>query len=194
MAGVGESAAWREPNPLVAARLEEVFAACFASRLQTRLQGGAEEPLYQPAQSPGQANVIYYRADYFASALHEIAHWCIAGAERRQLLDFGYWYAPDGRTAAQQHAFEAVECKPQALEWLFARACGSRFKLSADNLDANSGRIPDASSFRRQVFQQALLWQQALPQRAAEFYQGLCVEFGTTTAVGKLSLSLAELQ
>ena len=111
-----------------------------------------------------------------------------------RLLDFGYWYAPEGRTAAQQHAFEAVECKPQAMEWLFARACGSRFKLSVDNLDPNSGSIPDTSGFRRQVFEQALLWQQALPQRAAEFYQGLCREFGTTTAVEKLSLSLAELQ
>lgn len=194
MAGVGDSAAWYEPTPLVARRLEAVFAACFASRLQTRLEGGAEEPLYQPAQSPEQANVIYYRADYFASALHEIAHWCIAGTERRKLVDFGYWYAPEGRTAAQQHAFEAVECKPQAMEWLFARACGSHFKLSADNLDANSGSIPDASGFRRQVYQQALVWQQALPQRAAEFYQGLCREFGTTTTVEKLSLSLAELQ
>jgi elongation factor P hydroxylase len=193
MAGVGESAVWHDPDPLVATRLEAVFAACFASRLQTRLEGGAGEPLYQPAQSPGQASVIYYRADYFASALHEIAHWCIAGTERRKLLDFGYWYAPDGRTAAQQHAFEAVECKPQAMEWLFARACGSRFKLSADNLDPNSGNIPDTSGFRRQVYRQAVLWQQALPQRAAEFYQGLCREFGTTTAVEKLSLSLTEL-
>ena len=194
MAGVGESAAGHESNPLIARRLEVVFAACFASRLQTRLEGGAEEPLYQPAQSPGQANVIYYRADYFASALHEIAHWCIAGTERRKLVDFGYWYAPDGRTAAQQHAFEAVECKPQAMEWLFARACGSRFKLSVDNLDANSGSMPDTCDFSRQVYQQAVVWQQALPQRAAEFYQGLCSEFGTTAAVEKLSLSLAELQ
>lgn len=194
MAAVGDPAVWPAPGPMVAMRLEQVFAACFAGRWQTRLEGGVEEPLYQPAQNPGEANVIYYRADYFASALHEVAHWCIAGSQRRKLLDFGYWYAPDGRTATQQRAFEAVECKPQALEWLFARACGSRFRLSADNLDPEAGNMPDTSGFGRQVYQQARLWQQDLPPRAALFYQALCVEFGTSTPVEQLSLSLAELE
>ena len=99
-------------------RLEQVFMRCFGSSLCTRLQGGAAEPLYQPATLEGDYHVLYYRADYFASALHEVAHWCIAGEIRRQQTDFGYWYAPDGRSPAQQRAFERVECRPQALEWM----------------------------------------------------------------------------
>ncbi len=50
----------------------------------------------------------------FASALHEISHWCIAGKARRELVDFGYWYCPDGRDAMTQSQFEDVEVKPQA--------------------------------------------------------------------------------
>jgi elongation factor P hydroxylase len=100
-------------------------------------------------------HLLWYREDYFASALHEVAHWCIAGEQRRQQLDFGYWYAPDGRSPEQQGAFEAVEYKPQALEWFFSLACGYRFRLSADNLGMPGGEMPDASEFRGRVCEQA---------------------------------------
>ena len=46
-------------------------------------------------------------------------HWCLAGTRRRQRVDYGYWYAPEGRDEAQQAAFFAVEAAPQALESLF---------------------------------------------------------------------------
>ena len=91
-----------------AQRLEAVFGACFAARWRTRLVGGAGEPFYQPARSAGEYHLLHYRLDYFASALHEVAHWCIAGTRRRRLPDFGYWYAPDGREPVQQRAFEAL--------------------------------------------------------------------------------------
>ena len=87
-------------------RLEFVFNQCFAATEHTQLRGGAEEPLYQPASGAGGMHLLFYREDYFASALHEIAHWCIAGSARRRMVDFGYWYAPDGRDAQQQAAFE----------------------------------------------------------------------------------------
>ena len=63
-----------------AARIEEVFADCFYEDYGTRLQGGASEPLYRP--SSGGDAVIFYREDFAASALHEVAHWCIAGVGR----------------------------------------------------------------------------------------------------------------
>lgn len=44
------------------------------------------------------------------------------GEKRRQLVDFGYWYAPDGRSAEQQELFQAVEVKPQAMEWILSPA------------------------------------------------------------------------
>ena len=176
-------------------RLERIFAACFLESCCTRLAGGAREPLYQPAEKAGDLHLLWYRDDYFASALHETAHWCIAGKARREQTDFGYWYAPDGRSHAQQQAFEAAESKPQALEWLFSRACGFSFRLSADNLNGLDGSVPDNGDFRLRVFTQARYWQeQGLPARAAQFYRALCSEFGTTQAVADLHLTADELR
>jgi elongation factor P hydroxylase len=183
------------PDVFAAARLERVFNECFTASWNTRLVGGAEEPLYQPAQDSSGQHVLRYRADYFASALHEVAHWCIAGERRRRLLDFGYWYAPEGRDLSQQRAFEAVECKPQALEWFFSRACGYRFRVSADNLELAAQLAIDALEFQGGVLRQAQLWQsQGLPLRAGLFYRALCAEFATTVSAEHLLFSLADLQ
>ncbi len=174
-------------------QLELIFDGCFADSENTRLYGGANEPLYQPAPSPSEVNRLYYREDYFASALHEISHWCIAGVERRKSVDFGYWYAPEGRNAEQQSAFEAVEVKPQALEWLFSRACGYRFRVSVDNF-TDCGALPDTTDFCARVFEQARLWQQTgLPARADQFFQSLSAHFGTGATPGQLVLSPEEL-
>jgi hypothetical protein len=174
-------------------RLEQVFARCFGARWRTRLVGGADEPFYQPAAGVQEEHLLYYRHDYFASALHEVAHWCIAGERRRQQADFGYWYAPDGRSPAQQAAFEKVESKPQALEWLFARACGYPFCISVDNLGAPGGE-PDTGPFKRQVLAQAQLWQrQGLPRRGGQFFAALATEFATGLQPEQLELELAGL-
>lgn len=160
-------------------RLEHVFERCFLAQEHTRLVGGAQEPFYQPAATPGTPHLLYYREDYFASALHEVSHWCIAGRQRRQLPDFGYWYAPEGRNPEQQRAFEAVEVKPQALEWYFSQACGFPFRVSVDNLDPLTGALPDTRDFRRRLARQARQWQiTALPVRAERFFRALVVEFG----------------
>ena len=177
-----------------ASRLEQVFNDCFVASLSTRLCGGAAEPLYQPACGDQGMHVLHFREDYFASALHEIAHWCIAGPQRRLQVDFGYWYAPDGRNNAQQCAFEAVEYKPQALEWFFCKACDYRFRLSMDNLDEANGGLPDTSAFQQRVLSQAQRWQQdGLPDRAALFYAALCREFGSGEAVSELRFERSEL-
>jgi elongation factor P hydroxylase len=170
-------------------RLESVFANCFADRWRTVLRGGADEPYYQPAADQQGSHLLHYRHDFFASALHEVAHWCIAGEQRLQLADFGYWYAPDGRDVAQQRAFEAAEVKPQALEWLFSLACGYRFSVSVDNLGAAGGDY-DTAPFRQQVLAQAQSWQRVgMPQRAQMFFTTLSKEFGTGLKTGELKLS-----
>lgn len=133
MSGTPQAASPATDRGHHSADLELVFADCFRARWRTRLEGGAAEPLYLPAAADG-LHQLCYRADYFASALHETAHWCIAGPARRLRIDFGYWYRPDGRDASAQHAFEAVEARPQALEWIFSVAAGYRFRPSADNL------------------------------------------------------------
>lgn len=63
----------------------------------------------------------------------------MAGARRRRLDDYGYWYAPDGRDAAAQAEFLRVEVRPQALEALFCAACNHPFRVSLDNLDGDVG-------------------------------------------------------
>lgn len=136
----------------VARDLERLFRQCFALAHDTVLRGGAEEPFYRARGGVDKAATIFYRGDYFRSALHEVAHWCVAGMQRRQLDDFGYWYAPDGRTVAQQEEFERVEVLPQAWEMIFCAACGHSFSVSRDNLDNGS---VDAVSFERQVYTQA---------------------------------------
>lgn len=161
--------------------LERIFAACFRAAYRTVLVGGAAEPLYAPATSPDELHRVFYRADYPSSALHETAHWCIAGRRRRRLEDYGYWYEPDGRSADAQRAFEAVEAAPQALESLFAEACGVAFHLSADNLKAGglpSRRFADAVAARRRRY-----LDEGLPRRAARFLRALRA-FGSPPRVG----------
>ncbi len=131
----GGIAALSADQIFIVARLESVFRACFNESENTLLRGGAVEPFYQPAGGERSVNLLIYREDFFASALHEIAHWCVAGNARRRQRDFGYWYAPEGRSSQQQTAFEAMEVKPQALEWFFSKACGYRFQVSVDNFN-----------------------------------------------------------
>ncbi len=155
-----------------------LFNDLFRESCQTVLVGGSDEPEYIPDVRPdGLARIVFAR-DYFSSALHEISHWCIAGPHRRTLLDYGYWYCPDGRTAEQQQAFEQVEIKPQALEWLFSTAAGKAFHLSTDNL--SGGGAANAKEFRRQVVNQANAYiANRLPVRAALFHEALLGFYGT---------------
>ena len=113
-----------------------LFNDCFKTSHQTLLVAGEGEPIYIPANQQQSYHHIEFSYGYFSSALHEIAHWCIAGSERRLETDYGYWYFPDGRNAEQQKAFEKVEIKPQALEWAFSLACNFKFTNSSDNLSS----------------------------------------------------------
>ena len=151
--------------------LVTLFDRCFAVDFNTRLVGGYPEPEYLPADDESGFHRIRFTHDYFRSALHEVAHWCVAGPQRRLLADFGYWDAPDGRSADQQGAFEQVEVKPQALEWLFCAAAGHRFDVSTDNL---SGEATDPTPFRTRVHAQAVSYlESGLHERPARFVDAL---------------------
>jgi len=150
-------------------QLIELFEQTFLVRYNTCLKSGFDEPLYLPSNGTEPAQVCF-RADYLSSALHEIAHWCIAGEERRRKEDYGYWYEPDGRSESRQQAFELVEIKPQALEWIFSIAAGVTFHISADNLSVDSA----STAFMDSVIAQAKYYiEKGLPERAALFYDGL---------------------
>jgi hypothetical protein len=151
--------------------LVTLFNRLFKASFCTVLQGDGEEPIYLPAEGADVCHRIVFTRDYYASALHEISHWCVAGEARRQLVDYGYWYEPDGRSPEQQRAFEAVEVVPQALEWIFSAAAGVKFRVSADNLN---GRGEDTGLFTEQVRAQVGRYlSQGLTGRAALFCQAL---------------------
>lgn len=153
----------------------ELFDRLFSGTTNTRLIAGDDEPIYLPANDDCAHNQLIFAHGFYESALHEISHWCIAGEERRKLVDFGYWYEPDGRTAEQQRAFEIVEVKPQAVEWLLSEACGRKFHISTDNLDAE----PEVVEAGRRKFARAV-WEEAqkyleygLPARAEVLKEAL---------------------
>ena len=162
-------------------RIIQLFERLFLDAENTQLIGGATEPLYTPSSNKEEPHQLFFRENFLSSALHEIAHWCIAGKQRRLQQDFGYWYQPDGRTVDEQAKFESMEVKPQALEWIFSNACGQKFTPSADNLNASDG-IADDTAFKQALVQQARNWceSQQLPPRAKIFIEALTKEFDTT--------------
>lgn len=121
---------------MIATDIETIFNSGVGLSYNTVLRGGAEEPFYQAPTAAKPQATIWYRSDYVRSALHELAHWCVAGPERRLRDDYGYWYAPDGRTPEQQRLFFQVEVHPQAIERLFCEALEIPFEVSVDNLNA----------------------------------------------------------
>lgn len=152
--------------------LIRLFNQLFQESEQTILVGYADEPLYLPKDENSEFHRVIFTKDYFASALHEIAHWCIAGKQRREEVDYGYWYYPDGRSSTQQKNFELVEVKPQALECLFSEAAGFRFRISQDNL--NGEISPSDNTFEVKVKEQARLYRMSgMPKRARIFYDAL---------------------
>lgn len=160
-----------DPDDLI-----RLFNATFEAAENTVLVRGGEEPLYLPADGENPRHRILFAHGFFASALHEIAHWCIAGRRRRELVDYGYWYQPDGRDVAEQAAFEAVEARPQALEWAFSIACGAPFRVSVDNLD---GAPVDRQRFAGCVHEALRRYaERGFPPRAARFLAVLSRFYG----------------
>lgn len=171
--------------------LIELFNTTF-SDVNTVLVRGDDEPLYLPSTAEYSKNQIVFAHGFFASALHEIAHWCIAGPERRKQVDFGYWYQPDGRSAEQQNLFERVEVKPQALEWIFTVAAGRRFNLSADNLSGEGNSVSDR--FKHRVANQTRTYlADGLPERAERWRRVLIEHYGTRVPLDTYDFSVEQL-
>ncbi len=134
------------PDDLVA-----IFRKLFFLEYKTVLVRGEGEPVYLPANGETPARIEFAHG-FYASALHEISHWFVAGEARRKLEDFGYWYVPDGRNEQQQQEFFKMEVKPQALEWILSQAAGLSFRPSLDNL---GGAAVESHEFKRNLLNQA---------------------------------------
>jgi hypothetical protein len=147
--------------------LINIFNQTFFSAFNTRLELGGDEPIYLPASQTTPYHRIIFARGFYASALHEIAHWCVAGPERRLLEDFGYWYEPDGRTEEVQNEFEKVEIRPQAYEWILSNSAGFPFTVSCDNL--NGDFEPDRLVFMGKVHKEVIkILDAGLPPRVAQ--------------------------
>ncbi|WP_456267725.1 elongation factor P hydroxylase [Kushneria sp. AK178] len=157
-------------------QLVMLFNQVFSTTWQTILVRGDDEPIYLPADETHACHRIVFAHGYFASALHEISHWCIAGARRRLLEDYGYWYMPDGRDDDTQKAFEAAEIAPQAIEKSLTLACGRRFNVSVDNLEGSADVDRDAFAARVEARRQRYLIE-GLPARADAFRRALAAFF-----------------
>ncbi len=157
--------------------LIEIFKNCFLNEYNTILVRGDKEPIYLPADSARKHHEVIFAHGFYASALHETSHWLIAGEQRRQLVDFGYWYEPDGRTGEQQQLFLKSEVKPQALEWILSKAANFNFYVSLDNLN---GQESDTTIFKEAVYQQVKNYcELGLPKRAKTFRDALCSHYQT---------------
>ena len=155
-------------------QLIRLFNNTFQESEQTILLAGDHEPVYLPNSNKHEFHRIIFAHGYTRSALHEIAHWCLAGKVRRQLPDFGYWYAPDGRSPEQQARFEQAEVHPQAIEWYLSMAANVPFEISLDNL--SGAEPPNRLAFAEAVINKALArakggWPPRA-QRFAEVLQG----------------------
>lgn len=158
------------------AGLIDLFNGLFKDSLNTVLVKGTDEPVYLPADEQHPHHRIIFAHGFYASALHEIAHWCVAGEQRRLLPDYGYWYKPDGRTAQEQAEFERVEVTPQAYEWLLTVAAGRSFNFSADNI---GGGFRPSDSFRQHVHNRIhSLLEKGLPDRLQALVTALCQQQG----------------
>lgn len=159
--------------------LINIYHNCFFEKYNTLLIKGENEPIYLPASGNRIHNELHFAHGFFASALHESSHWLIAGEKRRQLEDFGYWYAPDGRSVEQQELFQSVEIKPQAIEWILSKAAGFRFRVSIDNLN---GRESDTEKFKKAVYEQVRVYcENGLSTRAECLRSALCRFFKTSS-------------
>lgn len=157
-------------------QIKAVFEGLFHDSHRICLISGAVEPLYLPAGEGRLFNELFHAHDYAASALHEIAHWCLARPEQLLQRDWGHWYQPDGRTAEQQRVFEQAEARVQGLEWILCVAAGLRFRPSTDNL---SGAVTDDMPFREAIHARTLRYcREGLPGPAAMLVKALAQASG----------------
>lgn len=167
------------------------FDELLGQKFDTQLISGGLEPIYLPKSAKRAKAHIVFSYDYFSSALHELAHWCVAGEQRREQEDYGYWYAPDGRSAQQQQLFERVEIKPQAIEWLLSKACGVKFRVSVDNLSANA---QPSDNFKANILAQVQQYCRGdLSKRPWILVNGLAERFQQTGVLNPASYCLEDL-
>ena len=160
--------------------ISDLFNNAFEKKYRVRLIGGAAEPIYLPPTDE-KTGAICFREDFASSALHEVAHWCLAGRDRRKMVDFGYEYISPPRDEVAQIIFLQAETRVQGLERLFSEVSGVSFSASLDNLDCdevNMKKMPKlVFEFETALETESQNWKLKIDRnpslRAAIFYDSL---------------------
>ncbi len=158
-------------------QLISLFNNTFEEQYNVILLSDSDEPDYRPCNSDCATNVINFANGYINSALHEIAHWVIAGESRRKLADYGYWYEEDGRDSQQQMLFQQLEIFPQAVEKAFCEAMSRQFNASIDNLLSPSNSVQRAQFEADIESKKKQLEIEGFPKRAEQFLGVLTKQF-----------------
>ncbi len=175
----------------LAKMVEKTFNNSFEHSYNTILINKGDEPIYLPSDETSKHHRIVFANGFWSSALHEISHWCVAGEKRRNLVDYGYWYQPDGRDEKTQSEFEKVEVKPQALEWIFTQSLGEEFFLSTDNL--SGGGASNIDSFKLDIREQVKRYlKNGLPLRARIFSEQLRISSANEEKWSKFVVDVSE--
>ena len=109
--------------------------------------------------------------------------------QRRTQRDYGYWYMPSPRNAAQRTRFFHAEADVQALEAVFAQSCGVRFVVSADDFDASPEEL---ERFEHDVMARLNVRRTTLPSRARTFRAALAAAFGPESVARRQTRIMAE--
>ena len=160
--------------------ISDLFNNTFEKKYRVRLIGGAAEPIYLPPTDK-KTGAICFREDFVSSALHEVAHWCLAGRDRREMVDFGYEYISPPRDEVAQKIFLQAEARVQGLERLFSEVSGVSFSASLDNLDCDeltTKKMPKlVFEFKTALETESQNWKLKIDRnpslRAATFYDSL---------------------
>ena len=160
--------------------ISDLFNSTFEEKYRVRLIGGAAEPIYLPPTDK-KTGAICFREDFVSSALHEVAHWCLAGRDRRKMIDFGYEYISPPRDEIAQKIFLHAEARVQGLERLFSEVSGVSFSASLDNLDCDevtTKKMPNlVLEFETALETESQNWKLKIDRnpslRAAIFYDSL---------------------
>lgn len=151
--------------------LAALFNMVFEGSEQTVLIATDDEPHYLPKGDDRLDYRIFYTRDSYTSLMHEVAHWCRAGVDRRQLPDYGYWYQAGNRLPPAQQLYVQSESKTQALEWIFCVAAGLRLQIIPENQPHSFEPSPE---FKRSIYDAALNYlRRGLSDRSERFKQTL---------------------
>ncbi len=126
-----------------------------------------------PADAEVPYNRIVFAHGFYASAIHEISHWCIAGKARRELVDFSATgIARMGVMPKRKASLKMLKRSRRHSTGCSVLAAGYPLNVSCDNLEGDFE--PDRVVFQRRVHAQVMDYlANGIPERPARFIKAL---------------------